>query len=112
MIVEVKDISELLSIDNLLNRKIKQLSGGEQQRICIARAIVNNPPILLADEPTGNLDTRTGEDIMNLFEELHSMGHTIILVTHEPDIAKRALRHIQLRDGIITDDYLVNGSRS
>ena len=101
-----------VGLEDRTTHRPNELSGGQRQRVAVARALVNEPAILLADEPTGNLDTRTGEDIMNLFEELHSMGQTIILVTHEPDIAKRALRHIQLRDGIITDDYLVNGSRS
>ena len=87
--------------------KPSELSGGQRQRVAVARALVNDPAILLADEPTGNLDTRTGEDIMALFEELYSAGQTIILVTHEPEIAVRAKRHIHLRDGEVTEDYLV-----
>ena len=87
--------------------KPSELSGGQRQRVAVARALVNEPAILLADEPTGNLDTRTGEDIMALFEELYGAGQTIILVTHEPEIAVRAKRHIHLRDGEVTEDYLV-----
>ena len=87
--------------------KPSELSGGQRQRVAVARALVNDPAILLADEPTGNLDTRTGEDIMALFEELYGAGQTIILVTHEPEIAVRAKRHIHLRDGEVTEDYLV-----
>ncbi|HLR76300.1 MAG TPA: ATP-binding cassette domain-containing protein, partial [Balneolaceae bacterium] len=81
--------------------KPNELSGGQRQRVAIARALVNKPAILLADEPTGNLDTATGDDIMLLFEELHRMGNTILLVTHEDDIAHHARRIIRLRDGEI-----------
>ena len=81
-----------------------ELSGGQRQRVAIARALVNDPSILLADEPTGNLDTATSTDIMNLFDELHSQGNTVILVTHEPDIAAHADRKIVLRDGKVLTD--------
>lgn len=93
---------------NLADRhhhKPNELSGGQRQRVAIARALVNNPSILLADEPTGNLDTKTSYDIMNLFQELHDKGHTIIMVTHEDDIAHYAHRIIRLRDGLVEKDF-------
>jgi len=84
-----------------------QLSGGEKQRVAIARALVNNPSIIFADEPTGNLDTKSGQVIMEILERLNDEGHTIILVTHESDTAKHAKRIIKLIDGLIADDYIV-----
>jgi putative ABC transport system ATP-binding protein len=83
------------------------MSGGEQQRVAIARAIVGGPKVILADEPTGNLDSRSGEEIMVIFQELHEQGITIILVTHDPDIARHSERVISLKDGKIISDEMV-----
>ena len=93
-----------VNLENRLDHMPNQLSGGQQQRVAIARALVNDPVILLADEATGNLDTRTSYEIMSLFQELHGKGKTIAFVTHEPDIAEFTERTIQLRDGLILKD--------
>jgi putative ABC transport system ATP-binding protein len=93
-----------------VHHKPNELSGGQRQRVAVARALVNSPAILLADEPTGNLDSKTGNEIMALFEELSRKGNTIIVVTHEEDIAMRARRIIRLRDGLIASDHLVQHS--
>ena len=85
--------------------KPNELSGGQRQRVAIARALVNSPSIILADEPTGNLDSKTGEEIMALFDELHTRGNTIVVVTHEPDIAEYAHRVITIRDGVVAGDH-------
>ncbi|MFA5849658.1 MAG: ABC transporter ATP-binding protein [Bacteroidales bacterium] len=95
---------ESVDLTDRSHHKPNELSGGQRQRVAVARALVNNPSIILADEPTGNLDSKTSIDIMKLFEEIHKKGNTIIVVTHEEDIAKHANRIIRLRDGVIESD--------
>jgi putative ABC transport system ATP-binding protein len=84
-----------------MNHQPNELSGGQRQRVAIARALVNRPSLLLADEPTGNLDSQTGREILDLFHELHARGNSIIMVTHEDDVAKEAARVIRLKDGMV-----------
>jgi putative ABC transport system ATP-binding protein len=95
-----------VGLGDRVEHKPNELSGGQRQRVAIARALVNNPAIILADEPTGNLDTKTSYEIMDLLEDIHKKGNTVIIVTHEEDIAKRAKRIVRLRDGIVESDTL------
>ena len=99
-----KQALEKVGLGARMTHMPNELSGGQRQRVAIARALVNRPSILLADEPTGNLDSATSEDIMNLFDELHQSGNTVVLVTHEPDIAEHAWRKVLLRDGKVISD--------
>lgn len=93
-----------VQLEERMQHRPNELSGGQRQRVAIARALVTRPALLLADEPTGNLDSKTGEDILALFEALHAEGQTIVVVTHEPDVAARAQRRIVLRDGVVSSD--------
>jgi len=95
---------ESVGLGDRVTHKPNELSGGQRQRVAVARALVNNPAIILADEPTGNLDTKTSYEIMGLFEQIHKAGNTVILVTHEQDIAMHAHRIVRLRDGLIESD--------
>ncbi|MBL7921516.1 MAG: ABC transporter ATP-binding protein [Bacteroidia bacterium] len=99
-----KEVLESVGLGNRMSHKPNELSGGQRQRVAIARALVNTPAIILADEPTGNLDSKTSVEIMGLFEEIHKKGNTIILVTHEEDIALHAHRIVRLKDGLIESD--------
>ncbi len=101
---KAKEMLALVGLENRMLHKPNELSGGQRQRVAVARALVNNPSIILADEPTGNLDTRTSYEIMSLFEKIHQNGNTIVLVTHEEDIARYAHRIVRLRDGLIESD--------
>ena len=100
-----------VSLAERMDHEPNQLSGGEQQRVAIARALVNKPAIILADEPTGNLDSRTSLDVISVFQELNDQGITIVMVTHEPDLIPYAKRVIEMRDGLIRKDYLVEKRR-
>lgn len=97
-------VLESVGLGDRVDHKPNELSGGQRQRVAVARALVNDPSIILADEPTGNLDSKTSVEIMGLFEQIHNQGNTVILVTHEPDIAEHAHRIIRLRDGLIESD--------
>jgi len=97
-----------VGLENRMHHKPNELSGGQRQRVAVARALVTNPSIILADEPTGNLDSKTGEEIMVLFNEIHGKGNTIILVTHEEYIAEHAARIVRLKDGLVESDKMVD----
>jgi putative ABC transport system ATP-binding protein len=101
-----REALENVGLGDRMLHKPNELSGGQRQRVAVARALVNHPSILLADEPTGNLDSRTGEEIMQLFDQLYEQGNTIIVVTHEEDIARHARRAIRLHDGLIESDRM------
>ncbi len=99
-----KEALTLVDLQDRMTHKPNELSGGQRQRVAVARALVNHPSIILADEPTGNLDSQTGEEIMALFDRLHQQGNTIILVTHEHDIAEHAHRVVHIKDGLVGSD--------
>lgn len=101
-----EEVMELVSLSDRMHHKPNELSGGQRQRVAIARALVNKPSIILADEPTGNLDTKTSYEIMSIFDEIQAQGNTVILVTHEEDIAQYAKRVVRLRDGLKESDLL------
>ena len=96
----------MVGLGDRMDHRPNELSGGQRQRVAVGRALVNSPSIILADEPTGNLDTKTSHEIMALFEEIHNAGNTVILVTHEEDIAQHAKRIVRLRDGLVETDSL------
>ena len=101
-----KDALSQVGLESRMSHQPSELSGGQQQRVAIARALVNNPSILFADEPTGNLDSQTGHDVMQLFHNLHKQGQTIILITHENDVAAEAQRTIFIKDGLVESDSI------
>ena len=103
-----KGALQSVDLGERMHHKPNELSGGQRQRVAIARALVNNPSIILADEPTGNLDSQTGQEIMNLFAQLHRRGNTIVLVTHEADIAEHAHRVVHIKDGVVASDERKN----
>jgi len=105
-----KEALEKVGLGDRMDHRPTELSGGQQQRVAIARAISSEPPIILADEPTGNLDSKSGKEIMEMIKRLHKEGRTIILITHDNDVAKQADRIIRIQDGKITEDTIVNNA--
>src|SRR5476649_1895893 len=102
------DVLEKVGLRSKLKKMPHELSGGEQQRVVIARALMNDPEVILADEPTGNLDTKSGQDVMTILKNLNKEGKTIVLITHEPDIARQSKRIVHVRDGLIMKGSQVN----
>ncbi|MDH3650465.1 MAG: ABC transporter ATP-binding protein [Saprospiraceae bacterium] len=102
--LKAQEVLENVGLGDRMTHKPNELSGGQRQRVAIGRALVNDPDIILADEPTGNLDSKTSYEIMEIFDKLHKQGNTIIIVTHEPDISERAHRVVKLRDGLVESD--------
>ena len=105
----VREAAEILGITEFLQRKPKALSGGQRQRVAIARALINNPAIIMADEPTGNLDTKSSYEIMDIFKKMNESGKTVVMVTHEPDIAEQTKRILVMRDGQLVSDERSGG---